>query len=372
MSQSPPDESPAVEIDLTGLRANFALIRRKATGAKILVVLKANAYGHGAVRVAKALKLADGFGIARLSEAIRLRQAGVQGPILVLHGFSSVEELPLFVRYRLMPVLHAPWQCEAVAHLAPALPALWLKIDTGMNRLGLRPEVFQDHYRRLVQKVGEERLVLMTHLACADQVGHPMTERQLEQFRKLTADLPSPKSFANSAAILQDLHHGSDWLRPGLMLYGVSPFPDREGGQLGLRPVMTLKSRIIALKRIARGEAVGYGAAWRAPRETRLGVVSIGYGDGYPREVARGTQLLVSGRRATIVGRVAMDLLTVDLTDLPGVGIGEEVVLWGEGLPVEEVARRAGTIPYTLLCNIADRVHYRYRPAEGDREGSRG
>lgn len=351
--------APVAEIDLERLRENFLRLRSRAPGARFLAVVKADAYGHGALEVARALAEADGFGVARLEEGIALREGGIERPIVVFCGPASPEQLPHFVHYRLTPVLHLPWQCELACRTS-GLEGVWLKLETGMHRLGLEPGPFLEFYPRLARRFGEERVVLMTHLACADSPGHPLTSLQLERFFQLTSGLPSPRSFASSASLLLGLHQGSDWIRPGLALYGISPLPQKLGSAFGLRPVMTLKARLLALKRVARGEAVGYGATWRAARESRLGVVAAGYGDGYPREVAPGSGVLISGRRVPISGRVSMDLLTVDLTDSPAVQEGEEVVLWGEGLPVEEVAQAAGTIPYTLLCRLSRRVRYIY------------
>jgi len=238
----------------------------------------------------------------------------------------------------------------------------WIKVDSGMNRLGFRTEHFADAYARLrrVANVAPDP-TLVTHLANADDRRDTKTVAQLQAFSAATAALQGARSIANSAALLAWPDTRADWVRPGLVLYGVSPFPSGTGADLGLRPAMTLQTEVIAVKDVREGETVGYGGAWRAARDSRMAVVAAGYGDGYPRSVESGTPLLVNGRRAPIVGRVSMDMITVDVTDLPGVATGDPVVLWGEGVPVEEIARHAGTIPYELICGVSQRVQHELR-----------
>jgi len=339
---------PRIEIDLDALRANLAQVRRLAPRARVLAVVKADAYGHGLATVARALAAADGFAVARIEEGIALRRVGIGHRIVVLEGFFDREEAEAAARYRLEPVIHDPAQLDL---LPPALRP-WLKFDSGMHRLGLDEAAFQAALARLAGR----QPVLMTHLARADERGVPATAAHLASFARLCADSPCERSSANSAAILAWPKAHGDWVRPGLMLYGLSPFPDRTGAQLGLRPVMTFRTRLLAVRRLEPGEAVGYGGTWVAMRPTRLGVLAAGYGDGYPREVRPGTPVWIAGRRVPIVGRVSMDLITVDLTDHPAVEAGAEAVLWGPQLPVEEIAARAGTIPYTLVCGITPRV----------------
>ncbi len=349
---------PYVWLNLDALRANLERVRALAPCSKVLAVIKANAYGHGLVQVARALHAADGFAVARVDEGIALRRAGVLQRIVVLQGFLEPEQLQAHLFWRLEPVVHALCQIELLEAHAASVQSLrvWLKLDSGMHRLGLTPEEYPRAMTRLMALLGSRALTLMTHLACADEPNNPKTAAQLALFGRITAGSNLEKSIANSAAILALPDTHADWVRPGLMLYGISPFSDRSAKDLGLAPVMTLRSRVIAAKSVAAGETVGYGGSWTAPRPTRLGIVAAGYGDGYPREVPPGTQVLVEGRRVPLVGRVSMDMLTVDLTDFPEIGVGSEVTLWGEGLPVEVIAHQAGTISYTLLCRVAARV----------------
>ncbi len=340
--------APWVEIDPDALRVNLARVRTLAPRSRVLAVVKADAYGHGLVTVARALAAADGFAVARVDEGVALRRAGVGHRIVVLAGFFDRDEAEAAARYRLEPVIHDPGQM-------PYLPTgvrPWLKFDSGMHRLGLDEAGF----RAALARLRERRPVLMTHLACADEPRRPETARQLDRFDRLTQAVGLERSAANSAAILACPRSHYQWVRPGLMLYGVSPFPGRTGVELGLRPAMAFRSRLIAVRDLAAGEAVGYGGAWTASRPTRLGVVAAGYGDGYPREVRPGTPVWIGGRRVPLVGRVSMDLITVDLTDHPAAAAGDAVTLWGPPLPVEEIAAGAGTIPYTLMCGITARV----------------
>ncbi len=342
--------APWVEIDLDALQANLRRVRVLAPDAKVLAVIKADAYGHGMVRVARALGQADGFAVARVEEGILLRRAGIGHRIVVLQGFGDREDLERMCRYRLEPVIHGQHQLPGLE--SADIPRFWLKLDSGMHRLGLSPDQFTMALRRLSSR----KPVLMTHLACADEPDRPETARQLCLFDRIARVPGLEQSVANSAAILAFPQSHRDWVRPGLMLYGLSPFAGRLGSHFGLKPVMTFKSRLVAVRRLRAGEAVGYGGTWVASRPTRLGLVAAGYGDGYPREVPAGTPVLIAGRRVPIVGRVSMDLITVDLTGVPDVQAGEEVVLWGTGLPVEEIAAGAGTIPYTLVCGVTGRV----------------
>ncbi|MCX8049921.1 MAG: alanine racemase [Methylohalobius sp.] len=350
-------QCPYALLDLDALRANLARVRVLAPRSKVLAVVKANAYGHGLEEIAHALRAADGFAVARVEEAIALRRAHVLQRIVVLSGFWDSDQLTACIHFRLEPVIHNLAQIELLANCSGAKSLrVWLKLDSGMHRLGLAPEEFPQVLAQVTSLLGPRAVTLMTHLACADEFGDCTTQAQLALFERLTAGLEAERSIANSAAILAWPRAHADWVRPGLMLYGVSPFAGRQAQELGLTPVMTLKSRVIALKAVAKGEAVGYGRGWTAPRPSRLGIVAAGYGDGYPREVALDTKVLVEGQPAPVVGRVSMDLISVDLTDLPQVRIGSEVTLWGEGLPVEHLACQAGTIPYTLLCRVAARV----------------
>ena len=322
-------------------------------------IVKANAYGHGLVRVARQLSSVgvDALGVACLEEAQELRAAGISLPITLLEGVFEPGEYLTAVALNLTAVIHHPEQIDALKAIRlPEALAVWIKIDTGMHRLGIPPESTRRAWERLSNLSQAHLRGFMTHFACADSRYAPMTGDQLARFQNAVAGLPGEWCLANSAAILGNSATHGDWVRPGLMLYGVAPFPQETAASLGLRPVMTFTSRIIARKQISAGETVGYGATWVAPTTTTIGVVAAGYADGYPRHTPSGTALLVNGRRAPLIGRVSMDMLCVDLSHQPAAQIGDPVVLWGAGLPVEEIAVAAGTIPYELLCHLAPRV----------------
>jgi len=348
-----------IELNMAALRHNVRRVREYAPESKVMAVIKANAYGHGLIRVAQSLSAeVDALAVARLDEAIRLREAGVQGRILILQGFSQVDEIEALLHYQLDVVVHSEQQVsllELVA-LSGAL-SVFLKIDTGMGRLGIRPEQFSELLPRLQKcRCVHQAIVFMTHFANADDIQDAKTVQQLAVFNEVTRAYVGEKCIANSAAIIAWPETRSDWVRPGLMLYGVSPMLVESAKQLDLLPVMSLYSRIIAIKQVKSGETVGYGASWVADKDTCLGVVSIGYGDGYPRHAKQGTPVLIGNKRVPLIGRVSMDMLTVDLSDCSDVQLGERVVLWGDGLPVEEIATCAGTISYTLLCGLTRRV----------------
>lgn len=344
-------------IDLDALQHNLQRARAAAPNSRIMAVVKANGYGHGMVRSAQALRDVDGFGVACLEEAVTLREAGVRQPISLLEGFFDADELAAISRYRLMPVVHAEHQIrhlESAQLLQPV--AVWLKVDTGMHRLGFAPEQLAAMYRRLRVCANVDAIGLFSHLGYADDRRSPQTPRQCERFLDAIHDLPGERSLANSGGLLGWPETQLDWVRPGLMLYGISPFAGDTGCEQGLRPVMTLESRVIAVNQYARGEAIGYSGAWVCPEDMPVGVVAAGYGDGYPRHAPAGTPVLVNGQRAQLIGRVSMDMLCVDLRDQPQTRVGDPVVLWGDALPVEEIARCADTIPYELVCAVASRV----------------
>ncbi len=355
-------KAATAEINLSALSNNFAQIRQIAPNAKILAILKANAYGHGLVKVAEHLKSADAFGVARIEEALALRAGGIVKPIVLLEGFFDVEDLPKLVANNIQTIVHMDSQVDAL--LAAELDAplqVWVKIDTGMHRLGLLPDEFEPAYRRLAQSSNiRQPMRLMSHFACADESDNRKTPEQYALFEQLTAGIEGERTLANSAAIISWPQSRADWVRPGLMLYGVSPIDGLSAAEVRLLPVMTLKSSLIAIKPLKKGDSVGYGAAWIAPRDTNIGVVAIGYGDGYPRNLPSGTPVLINGRVVLLVGRVSMDMITVDLGPEPSEQLGDEVILWGDGLPVEEIAKLCGTIAYELLCNITQRVNYQY------------
>ncbi|HET7364794.1 MAG TPA: alanine racemase [Burkholderiales bacterium] len=340
-------------ISAGALAHNLRVARTHAGRARIWAVIKANAYGHGLERAARALDAADGLAVLDFAEAERLRRAGVSKPILMLEGVFRASDAPLLAEHALTPVVHQPAQIALLDALRSPID-VYFKVNSGMNRLGFTAENAQAGYQALRALPRVNTITLMTHFADAD--GATGVKAQLERFGSLTKSFAGPRSLANSAALLRFPETHADWVRPGIMLYGCSPFAERSAETLGLRPAMTLASEIIATQELARGEGVGYGLSWRAERAMRIGVVACGYADGYPRHAPAGTPVLVNGRRTRIVGRVSMDMITVDLGDMPDAGIGTPVMLWGEGLSADEVAAAAGTLSYELLCALAPRV----------------
>ena len=345
-------------IDSAALRANLQAIRARAPASRVMAVVKANAYGHGLVPTALALADADAFAVARLEEAIALRDNGLRRRIVLLEGVFDSAQLAQAAHLELDLVVHQPLQIELLERFRGPRPLpLWLKVDTGMNRLGFRPEEFRAAWQRLrALQPAPLQLRVLTHLACADEADGATTADQLERLRPLVAGLDVELSIANSAAILALPSTHAAWVRPGLALYGISPFAAQRGAQFGLRAAMTLESTVIALRDVVSGERVGYGGAWSAPRDSRIAIIAAGYGDGVPRSFETGTPVLIRDQRAALVGRVSMDMIAVDVTGIEGVAVGTPAVLWGAGLPVEEVARHAGTIPYELLCSVSQRV----------------
>jgi alanine racemase len=342
-------------IDLSALRNNLGVARQKTSQARPLAVIKANAYGHGLLRAAGAMRDADGFAVLDLDDAIRLRQVGHNRRILLLEGFFDPLDLPQFSEHALTAVVHSMEQVAMLERThVPSPIDVFLKVNTGMNRLGLPAGALRSALQRLRASGETGEITLMTHFANADDPRG--IEWQMEIFRRAGAGLDLPVSTSNSAALLRypDSTHG--WSRPGIMLYGASPFAEQSAAELGLLPAMTLHSAIIAVQNLEPGNIVGYGGGFTAARRTRIGVAACGYADGYPRHAPSGTPVLVDGRRTRTVGRVSMDMLCVDLTDLASAGVGAPVVLWGEGMPVEEVATAAGTVSYELLCALAPRV----------------
>lgn len=350
-------------IDCSALLHNLQQVKHAAPDSKVLAMVKANAYGHGTVLAAQTLAPhVDALGVAFLAEALALRTAGITTPIAVLEGVFSADELEQALAHDCYLVVHQQQQIDLLRHYhGGKKTSVWLKIDSGMHRLGFSPDNVVDAYRQLRALSAVDDIIMTSHFACADEPASDKTRQQLACLQALYQQLPAiPRSFANSAAILAwpESHH--QWVRPGIMLYGCSPFADKSAADLGLQPVMTLITRLIAIQTIKTGETVGYGASWTAPRNTRLGVIAIGYGDGYPRHLQPHTPVLVNGQRTEIVGRVSMDMITVDLTDLEATP-GDEVILWGEGLSADEVARHAQTISYELFCQITDRVERHQR-----------
>ncbi|MDX1519887.1 MAG: alanine racemase [Gammaproteobacteria bacterium] len=349
-----------VVIDLAALEHNFHRVRELAPHSKVMAVVKADAYGHGISRIARKLAAADAFGVACLEEARELRSAGIQQRIVLLEGPYASNELDEIARLDLDIVVHHQSQVEMLEGCTlPGQVTVWLKIDSGMHRLGFQEFEFETIYQRLLDCTAVAgNIVLMTHLALASDRHNDMTESQLDCFTRICKGLDAEKSIANSAAVLAFADSHADWVRPGLMLYGVSPLSDSLSNDEGLIPVMTLESRLIAVKMLKANDPVGYGATYRCPEDMRVGVVAAGYGDGYPRHAPSGTPVLVNGKRVTLIGRASMDMLTVDLRELPEADVGDPVILWGRGLPVEEVANHAGTIAYELLCGVHKRLQF--------------
>lgn len=340
-------------IDLDALRHNYQLAR-ELSGARALAVVKADAYGHGAVRCAQALEgEADGFAVACIEEALALREAGIRAPILLLEGFFEAAELALIDQHDLWCVIHAQWQIEAIEQAQVGKPlTLWLKLDSGMHRVGLHPSEYQQAYRRLLASGKVSKIVLMSHFARADEPECGRTAEQLAVFQQAREGLAAEVSLRNSPAVLGWPQVPSDWVRPGIMLYGATPFEQAQEQAARLRPVMTLESKVISVRELPAGEPVGYGARFVSERPTRVGVVAMGYADGYPRHAPTGTPVMVDGQPTRLIGRVSMDMLTVDLTDLPQAGLGSRVELWGKQVLASDVAMAADSIPYQIFCNL--------------------
>ena len=353
-------------IDLSALRHNFNVAKTYAPDQKIMAMLKADAYGHGALHCAKALEpYLDAIAVAFIDEAMALRESGLTKPITLLQGVFDKGEIALACEYDLdLVILHAE-QAQMLESANCSHPLnIWLKFDSGMHRLGFDADQYAYWYHHLAKHPNVAQVRLMTHFSCADEPNNPVTVEQAALFDAVTEGIETTYSLANSAAIMAWPSTRRDWVRPGVMLYGVCPFADWRDDHRDLRPVMTLKSVIISTRTLQAGEAVGYGGTWVAEKECRIGVVSIGYGDGYPRCLPSGTPVLVNGQRVALVGRVTMDMITVDLSGLSDVAVGDEVTLWGEGLAVEEIAEYAGTIAYELLTGISRRVPRIYHHEE--------
>jgi alanine racemase len=340
-------------IDLDALRHNYRLARQLG-GRRALAVVKADAYGHGAVRCAQALEGdADGFAVACIEEALVLRQAGIRAPIVLLEGFFEAAELELIAEHRLWTVVHAPWQLEALERTALATPVdVWLKLDSGMHRVGIGEQDYAAAWQRLRALPQVGNIVKMSHFARADELEHPRTAEQLAIFARATEGLPGDRSICNSPALLGWPRARAEWARPGLMLYGVSPFAAGHDLAAQLRPVMRLESKVIAVRELPAGEPIGYGARFVTEGPTRVGVVAMGYADGYPQFAVNGTPVAIDGQPARLIGRVSMDMLTVDLTDHPQAGVGSAVELWGNQVPAAEVVAHSQTSSYRLLCGV--------------------
>ncbi len=344
-----------VRIDSAALRHNLGAARRRAPRSRICAVVKANAYGHGLARAARAFAAAEGLALIELEAALELRRAGERRPIMLLQGFFSPEELEPIAAHGLTTVVHDPEQLAMLEKARlPGRIAVVAKLNTGLNRLGFRAEDLRGVLDRLRNCSSAGAVALMTHFADAD--GKRGVRWQLERFEAATTGVDLPRSLANSAALLRYPESHKDWVRPGIMLYGCSPFPDESAEALSLKPAMTLTSELIAVKELRPGDSVGYGCTFTADAPMRVGIVACGYADGYPRHAPTGTPILVAGKRTRTLGRVAMDMLFADLSGISGAEVGSEVTLWGEGLSADEVAASAGTVSYELLCAVTPRV----------------
>lgn len=352
-------------INLSACRHNLSVAKQAAPDSKCIAIIKANAYGHGMVKVAQALKEADAFGVARLDEAIALREAGIALPILLLEGFFSASELNLVNEYKLNSVIHTEEQVRLLEESSKKNNTVVVKIDSGMHRLGFNPKDVANVVQRLEKCTSVKQPVhFMTHFANADDKHDEKTLKQVEVFYStISAFSENEVSIANSAGILGWPQSHATWNRPGIMLYGVSPFINSRAEEHNLKPVMTLKSQLVSIKNLKQGDAIGYGGTYLCEKDMLVGIVTIGYGDGYPRHAKTGTPVLVNGKRCSLLGRVSMDMICVDLSGLSEdaeAKVNDSVVLWGEGLPIEEIAECSDTIGYELLCGVTSRVEFEY------------
>jgi alanine racemase len=347
-------------IDTAALGHNLARVRELAPGARVMAVVKADAYGHRLDLCLPALKHADMLAVATLEEARAIRRLGNGLPVLLLEGLIHAGDLAVASELALELTLHHEAQIKQLERFGRSpTPRLWLKVDSGMNRLGVPEARARELHGRLKRLPGVEQVNLVSHFASADEADPTATWRQIERFSAAVSGLDGELCLANSAGILAHPDSHCDWVRAGIMLYGISPLPDRTGVDLGLKPVMTLSSELIAINQVRAGDRIGYGGRFLADRDLSVGVAAVGYGDGYPRSTADGTPVLVNGAHCALAGRVSMDMITIDLTACPHARIGDPVVLWGQGLPIEIVAENAATIPYELVCRITRRVRYR-------------
>ncbi len=346
-------------IDLSALRHNVGTVRQLCPHSQIMAMVKADAYGHGMLPIARALHDVDGFAVARLQEALQLRGAGIGQRLLLLGTLLDRHDLRLCSEHGIDVTAHDTTtvrRIEAVVGDAPL--RVWLKLDSGMHRLGLSPDEFGTARARLQGLMGVEELIFMMHFSSADEPGAAATRAQLDVFAQVRGDAQNPVSVANSAALISLAQTRSEWVRPGIMLYGDNPLAASHA--VALRPVMTLRARVLAERALGVGESVGYGATWTCARPSRIATIGIGYGDGYPRHAQTGTPVWVAGTLAPLVGRVSMDSIAVDVTDCASIEIGSEVELWGAQLPVALVAQHARTISYDLLTGVGARVAREY------------
>ena len=349
-------------IHLSACRHNLSVAKKSAPDSKCIAVIKANGYGHGMVEIAKALQAADAFAVARIAEAITLRNAGITLPILLLEGFTTASELALAQKYLLDCVIHTETQVQLLEQAKEKAITTIIKIDSGMHRLGFEPDEVTSISQRLEKCQSVSAPVkFMTHFSNADDKQDDKTLKQIEKFyQSIEGATQAEVSLANSAGILGWPQSHASWNRPGIMLYGVSPFVNSTANDHNLKPVMTLHSHLVSVKKIKKGESIGYGSTYVCDKNMKVGIVAIGYGDGYPRHAKTGTPVLVNKKICSLLGRVSMDMICVDLSEQPDVKVNDHVVLWGEGLPVEEIAEHSETIAYDLLCGVTKRVEFQY------------
>jgi len=354
-----------ITIDLSALQHNVQQVRKMAPHSSIIAMVKANAYGHGLERIASALSDVEALGVACCEEGLILRAAGIKNPIVLMEGLFATSELDKAVENNFTLVVHQVSQVEMLEKHPISKPlSIWLKIDTGMHRLGFAPsDVAAIHARLMDCAAVKKPIGLMTHFADSDSADHASTLQQIEIFNAVTHHLEGPRSLANSAGVIAWPSTHAEWVRPGIMLYGASPFIGQRGVEHHLRPVMTLTSELIAIHEVVRESRVGYGGTWVCPEDMRVGVVGMGYGDGYPRHAQNGTPVLVNGRPCSLAGRVSMDMITLDLRTQPDAKVGDPVLLWGPNLPVEVVAEYSDTNAYELLTRITQRVHVEVKTA---------
>ena len=348
---------PLVAItDMSAMRSNLALARTMMPGARVWAVVKADAYGHGLGNAFKAFEQADGLSLVELDRAIMLRELGWQKPLMMMEGMFSFDEVDTFQRYQLQPVIHNQAQLDMLQHASGAPLHVHLKVNSGMNRLGFAPAQVQQAYQRLQAMPVVSGISLLTHFANAENPSASLTPQlQLQRFQECTEGITAELSLSNSAAVLLRSQIQCDWIRPGVMLYGGTPGA-ATAQSFGLKPAMTLQSELISVQQLQPGDSVGYGSVFTADKAMRIGIVACGYADGYPRHAPTGTPILVNGVRTRVLGRVSMDMLSVDLSEILDAEIGSKVILWGDGLPIDEVAAAAGTIGYELMCAVAPRV----------------
>jgi len=340
-----------VRIHVSALRHNFSRVRAYAPESRVISVIKSEAYGHGMVRVAEILAESDAFAVACVDEALGLRAAGIRQPIVVLQGFYSRQQLDSLAGREIQPVIHHPAQLDMLEQASLKPLSVWLKLDTGMGRLGFQADQFEAALQRLKGMPSIETIRLMSHFANGDDPAAPSNTQQIDEFVRLTAGHQEEKSLANSAGLIRFPEARFDWVRPGIMLYGSSPVQHQSAAELDLQPVMSLQSRVIAVKQLRQGDSVGYGSLWVCPEAMPVGFVATGYADGYPRHAPTGTPVSINGQITRSLGRVSMDAIAVDLRPVPQVKLGDVAELWGQHVSVDDVAKHAETIGYELLCH---------------------